>query len=940
VGRADALAGVIERTPLGAALARVPAWRGVLVLTYHRIGSPDGGHDASLWSATGEQLDAQLRFLARHVDVVSGDELPDALAQPRGRRVALTFDDGYRDNYELAYPALRAHGLPATFFLATGFLDRPHVAWWDEIGWIVRTSPREGIDADGWLAAPVRFGTGDRRAATRMLVERYWSLPEVRTEPYLRWLAHACGTGRADAASAASTWMTWEMVREMRAGGMAFGAHTVEHPVLARCTAERQAREIGGSVARLREQLGEPVTLFAYPVGGHGMFDDTTRAHLREAGITHAFSFHGGHRRPGGHDPLDVPRAFAGPERFRCCVTLPQVFARPLPARPPEAGPASGPAAPAAHVPAEEAAPAPPAPAPPAPAPPAPAPPVPAAHVPAEEAEPAPPAPAAPAPAAEAAPAPPAPAPAPAAEAEPAPGPWSGGAPAPAPLAPPPDLLEPGDAPAPLAAGWGSVVRRGIVWSVAAFVTSKALSFLSILVLARLLTPGEFGVVAAVAAFIALIELGSDLGMKPAVVYEQETGVSSRIQTAFTMNLAAAAALTAIGVLAAPLIAGFFGVAGQTGLFELGALNLLLTGLGNIHDGLLLRDMSFARRIRPQVARDVVRLIVSVGLALAGLGALGLVVGFLAGTLAWTIMQWALTPLRPRLSYDGAIARSMLAYGAPAAMLAFVSTIAARADVFAIGHLIDSRALGIYTIAYRLPEVLLASVAYTLGIVAFPALARRRVQDPAGLESATLMLVRYQALYALPVAAGMAVLSVPIVALLFGEQWREAAGVLVPITVAAAVMTIAYPLGDLLKATGQQGLMVVFNLVQIPAVIAACLIAAPAGLLAVAWGMVAANVLFTAMLCWAVMRELKLGLGRLLWICAPALVAAAGVLAGTGAVRLAWPQPSLPALVAATAAGSLGAVLALRALAPGTYRDVVCQARGLRRRGGADLVTS
>jgi hypothetical protein len=134
--------------------------------------------------------------------------------------------------------------------------------------------------------------------------------------------------------------------------------------------------------------------------------------------------------------------------------------------------------------------------------------------------------------------------------------------------------------------------------------------------------------------------------------------------------------------------------------------------------------------------------------------------------------------------------------------------------------------------------------------------------------------------------------------------------------------------------------MVVFNVVQIPAVIAACLIGAPAGLVAVAWGMVAANALFTAMLCWAVIRELTLGFGRLLWICAPALVAAVGVLAGTGAVRLLWPQLSVPALLAATAAGSLGAVLALRTLAPGTYRDVVSQARGLRRRGGADLVTS
>jgi len=508
----------------------------------------------------------------------------------------------------------------------------------------------------------------------------------------------------------------------------------------------------------------------------------------------------------------------------------------------------------------------------------------------------------------------------------------------PEPAAPAPDRLHPG-AQVPPASGWGGAVRRGMVWSVTALATSKALSFLSILVLARLLAPDEFGVVAAVAAYITLIELGSDLGMKPTVVYEQEVGVSERIQTAFTMNVAAAIALTALGVLAAPLMAGFFGVAEEADLFRLGALNLLFTGLGNVHDGLLLRDMSFGRRIGPQVVRDIVRVVVSLALALAGYGALALVIGLLAGTLAWTVVQWKLTPLRPRLIYDARIARSMLVYGAPAALLAFVHTIAARIDVFAIGHLIDSRALGIYTIAYRLPEVLLASVAYTLGVVAFPALARQRVHDPAGLESATLQLVRYQALYALPVAAAMAILSVPIVELLLGDEWREAAVVLVPVVAAAAIITITYPLGDLLKAIGQQGLMVVFNVIQIPVVIAVCLIAAPSGLVAVAWGMVVANVVFTAMLCWAVMRELRLGLGRLLWICVPAFVTALGVVAGAGIVRVLWPQMSAAALLGATAAGALGGVLALRTLAPGMYRDVVRQVRGIRRRKDPNLVT-
>jgi O-antigen/teichoic acid export membrane protein/peptidoglycan/xylan/chitin deacetylase (PgdA/CDA1 family) len=844
VGRADALALTIQRTGLGAALTRMPMWRGVLVLNYHRIGTFDGGvHDPGVWSASEEDFDAQLRYLARHAEVISGDDLPDALAAPRGRRVALTFDDGYRDNYELAYPALRAHGLPATFFVATGFIDRPHVAWWDEISWMVRSSPR---------------GEGDD-AAARAAIERYWSLPAAEAEGYLDQLAIECETRRADPRAADDEWMTWDMVREMRAGGMAFGAHTVDHPVLARCTSERQALEISGSTTRLAEELGEPVSLFAYPVGTRSSFDDTTRAHLRDAGVSHAFSFYGGHARAGAPDPLDIPRTYVGPSispsHFRARLALPGIFARPAPPdllEPPD------------HVPALEL----------------------DADLEAVAGEPA------------------------------------------------------EDVPDAPGTGWGPTVRRGVVWSVAAFASSKALSFISILILARLLTPNQFGVVAAVAAFIALIELGSDLGMKPAVVYEQETGVSDRIQTAFTMNLITAATLSALGVLAAPLIARFFGVAGETDLFRLGALNLLFTGLGNVHDALLLRDMSFGRRIRPQVVRDIVRTIISVALAFAGLGALGLVVGFLAGTLAWTLMQWTLTPLRPRFSLDGTIARSMLAYGAPAALLEFVSTIALRVDVFAIGHLIDSHALGIYTIAYRLPEVLLASVAYALGVVAFPALAKRRVQDPAGLESATLQLVRYQALYALPVAAGMAVLAVPIIEVMFGDKWHSAAVILVPVVASAAVLTIAYPLGDLLKATGKQGLMVVFNLIQIPAVIAACVIGASSGLLAVAWGMAAAGALFTGMLCWAVMRELHFGFSKLLWICAPALVASGGVVAGAGGVRLLWTDLSLPALIVATIAGTIGAGLALRAMSPATYRDVVRQARGMRRPGRTELAPS
>jgi lipopolysaccharide exporter len=395
---------------------------------------------------------------------------------------------------------------------------------------------------------------------------------------------------------------------------------------------------------------------------------------------------------------------------------------------------------------------------------------------------------------------------------------------------------------------------------------------ISLLVLARLLAPDEFGVVAAVAAYIALIELGSDIGMKPAIVYEQEQGVSARVQTAFTLNLITAAALTGLGVVLAPAVAEFFGATDHAALFRLGALNLLLTGLGNVHDALL--------------ARDVVRVSVSVGLALAGLGALALVVGFLAGTAAWTAWQWRLTPMRPRLSYQGAIARSLIAYGGPAALLQVLATINSRLDVVLIGHLLDSRALGIYSIAYRLPEVVLASIAYTLGVVAFPALARRRARDPALLGGATLQLLRYMSLYALPMAAGLAVLSTPIVDLLFSHAWHDAAPLLVPIAAAAALYTVVFPLGDLLKAVGRQATIVKINVILVPLMIAACTLAAPAGLLTVSWALVGTSGTFAFLMAVAVGRQLHLGIADFARAFAPAVAAAIGVL-------VAYP-PSLP----------------------------------------------
>ena len=315
-------------------LSKLPLWRGVLVLGYHRIQEdPENAtFDSGVFSATPSTLDDHLQFITRHFEVVSVEAIerdPGGL----GRRVVVTFDDGYRDNYELAFPLLRRHGVPATFFLATGFLDHPGVAWWDDLAWIVKHSQARALQAGAWLRGPLSL-EGDHGAASAELARVYKSLPTKDTEAFLDFCAEAAGTGRCPAAAGADLWMTWEMAAEMRDAGMVIGGHTVTHPVLARADDEVQRWEIETCARRLREELGMSMRYFAYPIGLPDAFNDSTRRILHAVGVKLAFSLYGGYLRRDRLDSYDVPRTSIGigigtdRSAFRAALAVPKLFAR------------------------------------------------------------------------------------------------------------------------------------------------------------------------------------------------------------------------------------------------------------------------------------------------------------------------------------------------------------------------------------------------------------------------------------------------------------------------------------------------------------------------------------------------------------------------------------------------------------------------------------
>lgn len=281
------------------------------MLNYHRIG--DGRRtlfDRGLYSATAEDFDAHVRWLKSSFDIIAPRDIEHVVRSKRGRHVIVTFDDGYVDNHAHAFPILRSHGAVATFFIATGFIDEPRLPWWDQIAWMVRTSARSDVEMPGFFEGRVVFDDPERERAVRALLRVYKSLPDDRTAEFLDAAAAATGAGRPpeDVIDLRTVWMTWDMIREMHAGGMTIGGHTVHHPVLARLSRDEQAKEIATCGRRLEEELGVPMTTFSYPVGTPDAFNAASRDCLRERGVLSAFSYYGGMSRLRAWDSYDVRR--------------------------------------------------------------------------------------------------------------------------------------------------------------------------------------------------------------------------------------------------------------------------------------------------------------------------------------------------------------------------------------------------------------------------------------------------------------------------------------------------------------------------------------------------------------------------------------------------------------------------------------------------------
>lgn len=278
---------------VGALMRRLPIWNGVIVLTYHRVG--DAARSdlyRGVFSATADEFEHHVRFLRREFDLIGPGDLSPELLGRGGRHVLLSFDDGYRDLYEVVDPILRSNGAHAVMFLCSGFIDGHARAWWDDIAWLCRHTALPVLPVGPWAPVPLSLSEAEVDVTINLLVRRYWELPPSDASAFLTQLAKVTDVGSRP--SPDKDWITWEMARELQAAGHEIGAHTATHPVLARLSRAEQLREIVSGRERLDEELGRGARWLAYPVGTRVAFDEVTREVAYEAEMELAFSNYGG----------------------------------------------------------------------------------------------------------------------------------------------------------------------------------------------------------------------------------------------------------------------------------------------------------------------------------------------------------------------------------------------------------------------------------------------------------------------------------------------------------------------------------------------------------------------------------------------------------------------------------------------------------------------
>ncbi|MBI3243735.1 MAG: lipopolysaccharide biosynthesis protein [Chloroflexi bacterium] len=366
---------------------------------------------------------------------------------------------------------------------------------------------------------------------------------------------------------------------------------------------------------------------------------------------------------------------------------------------------------------------------------------------------------------------------------------------------------------APQKTNFARATIHGAFWRYAAFYSGKLMVFVSTIILARLLTKEEFGVVGYAVTVIGFLEGLSDLGIGPALIYHRDDPRAA--DTAFWLGLLISSILFGLTFLFGPLVGVFFNDPRAIPVTQILALTFPISALSDIHESLLRKQLAFGRNFIPSFVQALTKGVASIVFALLGFGPWSLIYGQLSGTAIAVIAYWLIFPWRPSFRIARDLTRSLLNYGLKIVSVDMLAIALLNIDYLLVGRYMGAAALGVYTLGFRIPELFILQFCNTISTVVFPVYSKMR-DEPGALSRAFLTTMRYVALITIPIGLGLALVARPVVLTIFTRKWLEAADVIRTISIYALFLAVfAYNAGSVYKAQGRPEVLTKLALIRI-----------------------------------------------------------------------------------------------------------------------------
>lgn len=258
-----------------------------MVLLYHRV-NPD--NDPFSPALSVKAFDAQMSYLAANFQVLSLTEIINRIRQGLGippGTVAVTFDDGYRDNYVYAQPILNKYNCPATLFTATSYIGTEKLMWNDKLALAMKCSSQKSITIPGSTQSISLLSVPEKIAALEYILETLKMLPEPDKLTLVEEIFNRLYNKQP---KSEPLMLSWNELKRMAQEGWDVGSHTANHVILTRIPFCQAKDEIRSSGSILERELDRPIRLFAYPNGKPGDYDLSIKTFLRDAGYIGALT--------------------------------------------------------------------------------------------------------------------------------------------------------------------------------------------------------------------------------------------------------------------------------------------------------------------------------------------------------------------------------------------------------------------------------------------------------------------------------------------------------------------------------------------------------------------------------------------------------------------------------------------------------------------------